>query len=97
MRGRSRASAPLRLQRGAMETAAPSYAGTLDTVAAGRTATVLEIRQLADRLEALPRTDVAEVLLLLEPAFDDLRRQAALALERAPRQSAGARGSEWRG
>jgi hypothetical protein len=68
-----------------METAAPFYAGTLDTVAAGRTATILEIRQLADRLEALPLTDAAEVLLLLEPAFDNLRCQAALALERAPR------------
>jgi hypothetical protein len=69
-----------------METTSPSYAGTLDTVAAGRTATLLEIRQLADRLEALPLTDAAEVLLLLEPAFDHLRRLAALALERAPRQ-----------
>jgi hypothetical protein len=39
---------------------------------------------LADRLERLALPDVADVLVLLEPTLDDLRRQAALALERAP-------------
>jgi hypothetical protein len=62
------------------------YADTLATVAAGRTAAVAELRQLADRLEQIPLADVAEVLILLEPTLDDLRRQTAFALERAPRQ-----------
>jgi hypothetical protein len=57
---------------------------TLATVAAGRTAVVTQLRQLATRLEALPLDSVAEVLVLLEPTLDDLRRQAAFALERAP-------------
>jgi hypothetical protein len=59
-------------------------ADTLTTLAAGRTAAVAELRQRAARLEALPLDAVAEVLVLLEPALDDLRRQAALALERMP-------------
>jgi hypothetical protein len=59
------------------------FADTLDTVAAGRTAAVAQLRQLAAALEALPLDAVAEVLVLLEPTLDDLRRQAAFALERA--------------
>jgi hypothetical protein len=59
-------------------------ADTIATVAAGRTAVVAQLRQLADLLEALPLDDVAEVLVLLEPTLDDLRRQATFALERAP-------------
>jgi len=57
---------------------------TLATVAASRTAAVAQLRQLAARLEALALADVAEVLVLLEPTLDDLRRATALALERAP-------------
>jgi hypothetical protein len=57
-------------------------AATLATVAAGRTAAVAQLRALAATLEALPLDAVAEVLVLLEPTLDDLRRQAALALER---------------
>jgi hypothetical protein len=59
------------------------YETTLATVAPGRAAAVAQLRQLADRLEHLALADVAEVLVLLEPTLDDLRRQAALALERA--------------
>jgi hypothetical protein len=59
-------------------------AATLATVAAGRAVAVAELRQLADRLERLALDDVAEVLVLLEPALDDLRRQAALVFERLP-------------
>jgi hypothetical protein len=59
-------------------------ADTLATLAAGRTAAVTQLRQLAAALEALPLDAVAEVLVLLEPALDDLQRQAAVALERAP-------------
>jgi hypothetical protein len=66
-----------------MDPVAP-YETTLATVAAGRAATVAELRRLAARLEHLPLADVAEVLVLLEPVLDDLRRQAAFALERAP-------------
>jgi hypothetical protein len=36
----------------------------------------------------LPLDAAAEVLVLLEPVLDDLRRQAALALERAPTRAA---------
>jgi hypothetical protein len=60
------------------------FADTLATVAAGRTAAVAQLRQLATRLEALALPDVAEVLVLLEPTLEDLRRHAGLALERAP-------------
>jgi hypothetical protein len=67
-----------------MDPVAP-YETTLATVAAGRAAAVAELRRLADRLAALPLDTVAEVLVLLEPTLDDLRRQAALALERARR------------
>ena len=66
-----------------MDPVAP-YETTLATVAAGRAATVAQLRRLADRLDQLPLADVAEVLVLLEPVLDDLRRQAAFALERAP-------------
>ena len=66
-----------------METS-PPYGQTLETVAAGRAAAVAQLRQLAAVLEALPLDAVAEVLVLLEPTLDDLRRQAAFALERAP-------------
>jgi hypothetical protein len=59
-------------------------AATLASVAAGRTAAVDELRALAAALEALPLDAVAEVLVLLEPTLDDLRRQATFALERAP-------------
>src|SRR5262249_12392172 len=53
-------------------------------VAAGRAAAVAQLRDLATRLEQLPFDAVAEALVLLEPTLDDLRRQAALALDRAP-------------
>jgi hypothetical protein len=56
---------------------------TLDTLAAGRAATVADLRALAARIELLPLEDAAEVLVLLEPMLAALRRQAALALERA--------------
>jgi hypothetical protein len=62
-----------------------AFAQTLPTVAAGGAAAVAELRGLANRLERLALPDVAEVLVLLEPVLDDLRRQAALALDRAPR------------
>jgi hypothetical protein len=64
-----------------MDPVAP-YETTLATVAAGRTAAAGQLRQLATRLEQLPLDDAAEVLVLLEPALDDLRRQAVL--DRAP-------------
>ena len=57
------------------------------TLAVGRTAAVAQLRALAAQLEALPLDAAAEALVLLEPVLDDLRRQAALALERAPRAS----------
>jgi hypothetical protein len=60
------------------------FADTLATVAAGRTAAVVQLRELATRLEELPLEAAAEVLVLIEPTLDDLRQQAALALERAP-------------
>jgi hypothetical protein len=66
-----------------MEPAVP-YETTLATVAAGRTAAVAQLCQLAARLEQLLLDAVAEVLVLLEPTLDDLRRQATFALERAP-------------
>jgi hypothetical protein len=59
-------------------------ARTLTAVAAGRAAAVAQLRKLATRLERLPLDAVAEVLVLLEPTLDDLRRQAAIALERTP-------------
>src|SRR5262245_53985942 len=64
------------------------FATTLDALAAGRAAAVSQLRTLADHLERLALHDVAEVLVLLEPTLDALRRQATFALERAP---AGAR------
>ena len=67
-----------------MPPALPAYETTPATVAAGRAATVAQLRTLASRLEQLPLDAVAEVLVLLDPALDDLRRQAAVALERAP-------------
>ena len=60
------------------------YGDTLATVAAGRAAAVAQLRSLADRLDALSLDTAADVLVLLEPTLDDLRRQAAFALERAP-------------
>jgi hypothetical protein len=60
------------------------YAETRATVAAGRTALVARLRTLAARVEELTLENAAEVLVLLEPVRDDLRRQAALALERVP-------------
>jgi hypothetical protein len=65
------------------ETPANRYAGTLATVAAGRTATVARLRALATRVEQLPLDAAAEVLVLLEPALAALEQHAALALERA--------------
>jgi hypothetical protein len=56
---------------------------TLGTFAAGRTAAVAQLRQLADRLDQVPLDAVAEVLVLLVPVLDDLRWQDAPALERA--------------
>ena len=61
----------------------PPYDQTRDAVAAGCAAAVTELRTLATRLEQLPLDAVPEVLMLLEPVLDDLRRQAAVALERA--------------
>ena len=61
-----------------------AFAQTLPTVAARRAAAVAQLRDLATRLEQLPLDAVAEVLVLLEPTLDDLRRQAALALECSP-------------
>jgi hypothetical protein len=61
-----------------------AFAETLPAVAAGRAAAVAQLRDLATRLEQLPLDAVAEVLVLLEPTLDDLRRQATFALERAP-------------
>jgi hypothetical protein len=58
-------------------------ADTLATVAAGRTAAVVQLRQLATRRERLPLDAAAEVLVLLEPALAALERLAGLALERA--------------
>jgi hypothetical protein len=71
-----------RLQRAATDPAVPYEKARHRR--RGRTAIVAEFRQLADRLEQLPLADVAEVLVLLEPTLDDLRRQAAFVLERAP-------------
>jgi len=59
-------------------------ADTLATVAAGRASAVAQLRELAARLETLPLAAAAEVLVLLELTLDDLRQQAALALERTP-------------
>jgi hypothetical protein len=54
-------------------------AATLATVVAGRGAAVAELRQLADRLGRLALADAAEVLIRIEPALAELRRQDALA------------------
>jgi hypothetical protein len=59
-------------------------ADTLATIAAGRTATVTRLCAIANRLEALPLDDAAEVLVFLGPAVDKLERKAALALEWVP-------------
>ena len=61
-----------------------AFAQTLPALAAGRTAAVTQLRALADQIDALPLDVAADVLVLLTPALDDLWRQAALALERAP-------------
>ena len=50
------------------------HADTLAAVAAGRTAAVAQLRQLADRLERLPLDAAAEVLIGLEHVLDELRR-----------------------
>jgi hypothetical protein len=60
---------------------------TLATLAAGRAAAVAELRALATRLDELPLAALAEVLVLLEPALDALRRQPALVFERLPAAS----------
>jgi hypothetical protein len=57
------------------------YADTVATLAAGRIALVARLRTIANRLEALPLDDAAEVLVFLGPAVDALERKAALALE----------------
>jgi hypothetical protein len=62
-------------------------ADTLATIAAGRTATVTRLCAIANRLEALPLDDAAEVLVFLGPALAGLEQQAALALERSPIES----------
>jgi hypothetical protein len=80
--GRWRAAPAPRYTRGMSDDA---FAQTLPTVAAGRAAASAQLRDLATRLEQLPLDAAAEVLVLLEPTLDDLRRQAAFALERAPR------------
>jgi hypothetical protein len=63
------------------------YTDTLATVAAGRAAAVTQLRALAAALEALPLDAVAEVLVLLEPALDDLRRQATSRSSARPRKA----------
>jgi hypothetical protein len=63
---------------------AMAYKETLSAVAGGRDDVVAQLRRLADRIEQLALSDAAEILVLLEPVLDDLRRQAALALERPP-------------
>jgi hypothetical protein len=45
------------------------YETTLATVSAGRAAAVAQLRGLADRLERLALSDVAEILILLEPVL----------------------------
>src|SRR5262249_5666213 len=60
-------------------------ADTLATVAAGRTALVARLRTIAARVEELPLDAAADVQVLLEPTVAALEREAALALERAPR------------
>jgi hypothetical protein len=57
-------------------------ADTLATVAAGRTAAVVQLGPLATRLEQLPLDAAAEVLVLLEPAL--------AALEKLPRSPSSA-------
>jgi hypothetical protein len=52
-----------------------SYADTLATLAAGRTATVVRLRALAARVEELPLDAAAEVLVLLEPALAAVRQR----------------------
>lgn len=66
-----------------MDPVAP-YESTLATVDAGRAGTGAQLRSLADRFEHLALADVAEALVLLEPALSDLWRQAGVALARAP-------------
>jgi hypothetical protein len=51
-------------------------ADTLATIAAGRTATVTRLCAIANRLEALPLDDAAEVLVFLGRAVDTLERKA---------------------
>jgi hypothetical protein len=53
------------------------YATTLATVAAGRAASVAELRRLAGRLEELPLDAVAEVLVLLALTTKPPRLQAS--------------------
>ena len=60
------------------------FTETLSAVAGGRADLVAQLRNLADRIEHLTLVDVAEVLVRLEPVLNDLRHQAALALERVP-------------
>jgi predicted trehalose synthase len=60
------------------------FTDTLATVAAGCTALVERLRDIADLLEELPLDAAAEVLIPLEPAMAALEQQAARALERAP-------------
>src|SRR5262245_23174109 len=62
-----------------LEFAAMDAAATLATVVVGRGAAVAELRQLADRLGRLALADAAEVLIRIEPALAELRRQDALA------------------
>jgi hypothetical protein len=57
---------------------------TLATVAAGRAATVAQLRTLAAQLEELPLDSAAEVLIALEHPLAELRLATARALERTP-------------
>jgi hypothetical protein len=57
--------------RPTMDPVAPDET-TLATADAGRAVTVAQLRSLADRLGYLALADVAEVLVLLEPALSDL-------------------------
>ncbi len=58
------------------------YDTTLHAVATGRAASVAALRRLAERLEALPLDDAAEVLIRIEPTLRAFEQQAALALQR---------------
>jgi len=57
-----------------------AHANTLAAVAAGRTAVVAQLRELADRLEQLPLDAAAEALIGLEHVLDEMRRMRTSAI-----------------